>query len=189
MVFGKSNAAETQPLLAAHSGAAAASAAEAVPPPSSDYGTTSPPRSDSPPAVRHKGDRRIGQRGSERRPGLEASAEDDDDDNDDSAADESEAVPSPAERHRRILRFVLVWSTIAAATVYLIVEAFRRGGGEFDWKGALKKAAGGGVAGAMAMVVQVLTLMPLRTIMKCVSVRVVCTSNPAFFPHGFRRHR
>lgn len=35
----------------------------------------------------------------------------------------------------------------------------------FDLMRALKSAAGGGVAGAAAMVLQVLTLMPLRTIM------------------------
>ncbi|KAG9122178.1 hypothetical protein FRC07_001557 [Ceratobasidium sp. 392] len=36
---------------------------------------------------------------------------------------------------------------------------------EFDLKGALKKALGGGLSGAAAMVLQVATLMPLRTIM------------------------
>jgi len=36
---------------------------------------------------------------------------------------------------------------------------------DFDLGGALKSAGGGGLAGAAAMVVQVLTLMPLRTIM------------------------
>lgn len=36
---------------------------------------------------------------------------------------------------------------------------------DFDLKGALKSAAGGGLAGAMAMVLQVLALMPLRTLM------------------------
>ncbi|WVQ85124.1 hypothetical protein IAT38_007289 [Cryptococcus sp. DSM 104549] len=36
---------------------------------------------------------------------------------------------------------------------------------DFDLAHALKSAAGGGVAGAAAMVVQVLTLMPMRTIM------------------------
>ncbi|KAF8752842.1 CAAX prenyl protease N-terminal, five membrane helices [Rhizoctonia solani] len=35
----------------------------------------------------------------------------------------------------------------------------------FDLKGALKRALGGGLSGAAAMVLQVLTLMPLRTIM------------------------
>ncbi|KAK3952544.1 mitochondrial carrier domain-protein [Pseudoneurospora amorphoporcata] len=36
---------------------------------------------------------------------------------------------------------------------------------EFDFKGALKRAMGGGISGAAAMVLQVLLLMPLRTIM------------------------
>ena len=36
---------------------------------------------------------------------------------------------------------------------------------DFDLLEALKKAGGGGLAGAMAMILQVLTLMPLRTIM------------------------
>ncbi|KAJ3338626.1 hypothetical protein HDU83_008020 [Entophlyctis luteolus] len=36
---------------------------------------------------------------------------------------------------------------------------------EFDLNKALKRALGGGVSGAAAMVVQVLTLMPLRTVM------------------------
>jgi hypothetical protein len=36
---------------------------------------------------------------------------------------------------------------------------------DFDLVRALKSAAGGGVAGAAAMIVQVLTLMPMRTIM------------------------
>jgi hypothetical protein len=36
---------------------------------------------------------------------------------------------------------------------------------DFDVRGALKSAIGGGVAGAAAMVIQVLSLMPMRTIM------------------------
>jgi hypothetical protein len=36
---------------------------------------------------------------------------------------------------------------------------------DFDIKGALKSAAGGGLAGAAAMILQVLALMPLRTVM------------------------
>jgi len=35
---------------------------------------------------------------------------------------------------------------------------------KIDWMKALKSAAGGGVAGALAMIIQVLTLMPLRTV-------------------------
>ncbi|GAA6029336.1 hypothetical protein JCM8097_003625 [Rhodosporidiobolus ruineniae] len=81
-------------------------------------------------------------------------------------ADEDEPpAQSARERRRSLLRWLLFWLVVTGATVYLLVEAFRRGGGEFDWKGALRKAAGGGVAGALAMVVQVLTLMPLRTVM------------------------
>ncbi|TFK51338.1 mitochondrial carrier [Heliocybe sulcata] len=36
---------------------------------------------------------------------------------------------------------------------------------DFDFKGAMKDALGGGLSGAAAMVLQVLTLMPLRTVM------------------------
>ena len=36
---------------------------------------------------------------------------------------------------------------------------------QFDLKGALKRALGGGLSGAAAMVLQVLLLMPIRTIM------------------------
>lgn len=36
---------------------------------------------------------------------------------------------------------------------------------DFDVKGALKSALGGGIAGAAAMIIQVLSLMPMRTIM------------------------
>ncbi|KWU46595.1 mitochondrial carrier [Rhodotorula sp. JG-1b] len=140
-------------------------AAATVPPPSADYGTTSPPRSASPPATRKTS--RASRRGLEpaRRSELSEEEDDSDDDGTNSESLTSETVPSPSERRRTVLRFILLWSSVSAVTIYLIVEAFRRGGGEFDWKGALKKAAGGGIAGAMAMVIQVLTLMPLRTIM------------------------
>ncbi|GJN88651.1 hypothetical protein Rhopal_001617-T1 [Rhodotorula paludigena] len=91
-----------------------------------------------------------------------AESEDDEDD-DDEEAPEPEADPS--QRRRSLLRWTLFWALVVGVTVFLIVQAFRQGGGEFDWKGALKKAGGGGLAGAMAMIVQVLTLMPLRTVM------------------------
>lgn len=51
--------------------------------------------------------------------------------------------PDPVTRRRTLLRWFLVWSIVSGVTVFLIVQAFRRGGGEFDWKGALKKAGGG----------------------------------------------
>jgi hypothetical protein len=36
---------------------------------------------------------------------------------------------------------------------------------EFDFKKSLSRALGGGLAGASAMVIQVVTLMPMRTTM------------------------
>ena len=168
-----SKVSETQRLLGGRGDDSDArfAAAATVPPPSADYGTTSPPRSASPPATRKTS--RASRRGLEpaRRSELSEEEDDSDDDGTNSESLTSETVPSPSERRRTVLRFILLWSSVSAVTIYLIVEAFRRGGGEFDWKGALKKAAGGGIAGAMAMVIQVVTLMPLRTIMKCVSAR------------------
>ncbi|TKA56270.1 hypothetical protein B0A53_01562 [Rhodotorula sp. CCFEE 5036] len=157
---------ETQRLLVSGDDSDARSAAGSVPPPSADYGTTSPPRSASPPVTRKTSSASRRDLGPTWRSELsEEEEEDDDDDGTNSESLTSETVPTPSERRRTVLRFILLWSSISAVTIYLIVEAFRRGGGEFDWKGALKKAAGGGIAGAMAMVIQVLTLMPLRTIM------------------------
>lgn len=51
--------------------------------------------------------------------------------------------PDPTTRRRTLIRWLLIWTVVAAVTTFLIVQAFRRGGGEFDWKGALKKAGGG----------------------------------------------
>lgn len=45
-----------------------------------------------------------------------------------------------------------------------------------DLKKALKSAAGGGIAGALAMVIQVLALMPLRTIMNYRQSLGACSS-------------
>ncbi|GAA5887764.1 hypothetical protein JCM16303_002321, partial [Sporobolomyces ruberrimus] len=66
---------------------------------------------------------------------------------------------------RKALKFCLIWGTVTGFVVFAIVQSLRRGNGEFDWKGALKKAGGGGLAGAMSMILQVLLLLPLRTIM------------------------
>ncbi|GAA6016608.1 hypothetical protein JCM11491_006015 [Sporobolomyces phaffii] len=66
---------------------------------------------------------------------------------------------------RKFLRFCAIWTTVAVIVGFCIVQSIRKGHGEFDWKGALKKAGGGGLAGALSMVLQVLLLLPLRTIM------------------------
>ncbi|KAJ3073390.1 hypothetical protein HDU98_001681, partial [Podochytrium sp. JEL0797] len=55
--------------------------------------------------------------------------------------------------------------TVAEAFVQGASSLFSAAKGDFDLDKALKRALGGGVSGAAAMVVQVLTLMPLRTVM------------------------
>ncbi|KAH9475325.1 hypothetical protein JR316_0012436 [Psilocybe cubensis] len=65
------------------------------------------------------------------------------------------------------------WYTFYAALIVgglvvlgLLIKGFIDSGDkDFDLAGALKSALGGGLSGAAAMVLQVLTLMPLRTVM------------------------
>ncbi|CAN9080129.1 unnamed protein product [Alternaria alternata] len=63
-----------------------------------------------------------------------------------------------------------VWRSLLALFVILVVVVFVKGwidadDVDFDLKGALKRALGGGLSGAAAMILQVLLLMPIRTIM------------------------
>jgi len=58
-----------------------------------------------------------------------------------------------------------VFVVLGAAILGLILTCFLEGNVEFDFGKALYAALGGGLAGAAAMVLQVLTLMPLRTVM------------------------
>ncbi|KAI2486730.1 Carrier protein [Pyrenophora tritici-repentis] len=63
-----------------------------------------------------------------------------------------------------------VWRAILALFAILIIAVFIKAwidadDVEFDLKGALKRALGGGLSGAAAMILQVLLLMPIRTIM------------------------
>ncbi|KAF1937390.1 mitochondrial carrier [Clathrospora elynae] len=63
-----------------------------------------------------------------------------------------------------------VWRGTWAVFAILIIAMFVKGwmsadDVDFDLKGALKRALGGGLSGAAAMVLQVLLLMPIRTIM------------------------
>ncbi|KAM0789124.1 hypothetical protein ACM66B_003178 [Microbotryomycetes sp. NB124-2] len=89
---------------------------------------------------------------------------DQDDDSDSDSVDDATQEPKTTSR-QSIIKWTLFWIVVAGFVIFLVVQAFKRGGGEFDWRGALKKAGGGGVAGALAMVVQVLGLMWIRTIM------------------------
>ncbi|CAG8978596.1 hypothetical protein HYALB_00010957 [Hymenoscyphus albidus] len=59
------------------------------------------------------------------------------------------------------------WGVVGCLILALFVKGWVDAGGDvdFDLKKALKRALGGGLSGAAAMVLQVLLLMPLRTIM------------------------
>ncbi|KAF4632395.1 hypothetical protein G7Y89_g5741 [Cudoniella acicularis] len=61
----------------------------------------------------------------------------------------------------------IFWVVVGALVLAVFIKGWIDAGSdvEFDLKGALKRALGGGLSGAAAMVLQVLLLMPLRTIM------------------------
>ncbi|KAH0491200.1 hypothetical protein TgHK011_002641 [Trichoderma gracile] len=80
---------------------------------------------------------------------------------------------SPQEQQvneKKSTRWVLwriVWALVAALVLVVFIKGWIDADGDvnFDLKDALRKALGGGLSGAAAMVLQVLLLMPLRTIM------------------------
>jgi len=80
-------------------------------------------------------------------------------------AEELPDALTPEERRKKTLRWTAFWLVFGTLTIVLVVLAVKKGDAKFDFKDSLKKAAGGGLAGAAAMVVQVLALMPLRTTM------------------------
>jgi hypothetical protein len=67
--------------------------------------------------------------------------------------------------YRSNVHFWLQYVSLITAIPLAVTIAIISYESDFDVVGALKKAAGGGLAGAAAMVVQVLALMPLRTVM------------------------
>lgn len=83
----------------------------------------------------------------------------------DDAEPPDEPTRSAREQRHSLYRWLAFWLLFAVGLFFLVRAALLEGGGEFKWGESLRKALGGGVAGAMAMVLQVLTLMPLRTTM------------------------
>ncbi|KAL0948332.1 hypothetical protein HGRIS_010919 [Hohenbuehelia grisea] len=72
----------------------------------------------------------------------------------------------PTKRSLRSKAFTGVIFILAGVLLFLFIKAFIDADDtDFDFKKALKKALGGGLSGAAAMVLQVLSLMPLRTTM------------------------
>ncbi|KAI9052199.1 hypothetical protein LZ554_003558 [Drepanopeziza brunnea f. sp. 'monogermtubi'] len=81
----------------------------------------------------------------------------------------SEDEPEPGSGHGHVSWWLWrgFWLVIGALILAVFIKGWVDAGGDvkFDFKGALKRALGGGLSGAAAMVLQVLLLMPLRTIM------------------------
>ncbi|KAH7333820.1 mitochondrial carrier domain-containing protein [Rhizoctonia solani] len=74
--------------------------------------------------------------------------------------------PQPEPRTKSWYAWRVFWAVLAALVLGVFIKGWIDADDvEFDLKGALKRALGGGLSGAAAMVLQVLTLMPLRTIM------------------------
>ncbi|KAF8183619.1 mitochondrial carrier domain-containing protein [Pholiota molesta] len=82
-------------------------------------------------------------------------------------ADAAPATPTKTEDlDRRTYAFYGALIVGGIVGLSLLIKGFIESGDtHFDLRGALKSALGGGLSGAAAMVLQVLTLMPLRTIM------------------------
>ncbi|KAA1474392.1 mitochondrial carrier [Dentipellis sp. KUC8613] len=91
------------------------------------------------------------------------------------AADEEAAIPAEVDQpielpKRKTTVWLVLWYTLLLVIASLAIGFFVKGfmdadDVDFDLGKALKSALGGGLSGAAAMVLQVLTLMPLRTIM------------------------
>ncbi|KAJ7021905.1 mitochondrial carrier [Mycena alexandri] len=76
-------------------------------------------------------------------------------------------LPEPSQkRNPWEIGVSIVLGIIGAIFIGIFIKGFIDAGDvEFDWKKTLNSAIGGGLSGAAAMVIQVLTLMPLRTVM------------------------
>ncbi|KIL63915.1 hypothetical protein M378DRAFT_647393 [Amanita muscaria Koide BX008] len=77
--------------------------------------------------------------------------------------EDEEEVQAISWRWKSFYAFLFVLVIVGTG---LFLKAFIDSGDvDFDWNKALKDALGGGISGAGAMILQVLTLMPLRTVM------------------------
>ncbi|KAJ7860532.1 mitochondrial carrier domain-containing protein [Mycena leptocephala] len=79
---------------------------------------------------------------------------------------ESDLPEAPVKRNPWEVGVYVALSVIGAVLLGFFIKGFIDAGDvDFDFKKAFKSALGGGLSGAAAMVIQVLTLMPLRTVM------------------------
>lgn len=93
-------------------------------------------------------------------------------------------------------KYRLLWWALAVVAGEALVGLFIKGWLEaddvdFDLGGALKRALGGGLSGAAAMVLQVLLLMPIRTIMNYQyrhGTSTTVATRTLYHDGGFRRY-
>ncbi|KAL1862598.1 hypothetical protein VTK73DRAFT_6734 [Phialemonium thermophilum] len=84
----------------------------------------------------------------------------------DGPAIDPEEPAAPRQRTKSWYAWRAFWTVLGALVLGLFIKGWIDADDtEFDLVGALKRALGGGLSGAAAMVLQVLLLMPLRTIM------------------------
>lgn len=88
---------------------------------------------------------------------------------DELSAEEEQAGKTDQNKPKQPSRYIwrILWALIATLVLVVFIKGWIDAGSDvnFDLKAALKRALGGGLSGAAAMVLQVLLLMPLRTIM------------------------
>ncbi|THU98571.1 mitochondrial carrier [Dendrothele bispora CBS 962.96] len=107
------------------------------------------------------------------------------------AESDAESQQEAAPKKRISWLTVFFWVVGIIAVVFFIKGFIEAGDVDFDLKKALKSALGGGLSGAAAMVLQVLTLMPLRTVMNY-QYRYGTTTSQAirtlYHEGGYRRY-
>lgn len=59
------------------------------------------------------------------------------------ALEEEPDLRTPQEKRRSLYKWLAFWAILTGAVIFCVVEAIKEGGGQIDWKGALKKAGGG----------------------------------------------
>ncbi|KAF7563118.1 hypothetical protein G7046_g1002 [Stylonectria norvegica] len=106
----------------------------------------------------------VSERNTEQTPLLVGQPQIENEDAQDAQSESSE--PTLEKRPKSWYAWRIFWTLFAAIVIAVFVKGWIDADDtEFDLKGALKRALGSGLSGALAMLLQVLLLMPLRTIM------------------------
>lgn len=86
---------------------------------------------------------------------------------DNNASDTTKQDIAPEPKTKSWYAWRVFWTLLGAGILFIFIKGWVDAGGDvdFNFKDALRRALGSGVSGAAAMILQVLLLMPLRTIM------------------------